>query len=70
MELREYKQVVAGRINNLSEEEQGLLASLEQMPAGQVVMKILGPELFGQPQEPTPAAPADLPAQMQQAGLA
>ena len=72
MELQEYKSLVIGRIESLPEEEQAVLAGMDGTPAGDIMMKILGPELLGggeeapaeepMPQAPVAAAPQQTPA--------
>jgi|TARA_B110000908_G_C10240293_1_gene445694 hypothetical protein len=67
MELQEYKALVAGRIETLPPEEQAVLAGMDGTPAGDIMMKVLGPELLGggeeapaeapMPQDPMPQAP-------------
>ena len=67
MELQEYKSLVVGRIESLPEEEQAVLAGMDGTPAGDIMMKVLGPELLGggeeapaeapMPQDPMPQAP-------------
>ena len=57
--MAEYKEIVINRIQNLTEEERDLLVSIEETPAGRVVMSVLGPELFGSStqEQATPAQP-------------
>jgi hypothetical protein len=72
MELQEYKSLVVGRIESLPEEEQAVLAGMDGTPAGDIMMKILGPELLSggeeapteapMPQAPVSAAPQQTPA--------
>ena len=72
MELQEYKSLVIGRIESLPEEEQAVLAGMDGTPAGDIMMKVLGPELLGggeeapteepMPQAPAAAAPQQTPA--------
>tara|TARA_R110001606_G_scaffold47638_1_gene121374 strand:+ start:54 stop:317 length:264 start_codon:yes stop_codon:yes gene_type:complete len=77
MELQEYKDLVVNRLNSLPEEEQAIVASMDGTPVGDILMKVLGPELLGgsnpeeatpteKPQQPMPQAPAPQ-GQMQQA---
>ena len=71
MELQEYKSLVVGRIESLPEEEKAVLAGVDGTPVGDIMMKVLGPELLGggeapteepMPQAPAAAAPQQTPA--------
>lgn len=62
MELAEYKNLVVSRLNSLPEEEQAVVAGLDGTPVGDILMKILGPELLGGT-DPEEAAPTEQPQQ-------
>ena len=84
--LDQYKVEIAERLGQLEVEEAKGLVELYGTPGLITIGKIIGPEVSQvlaeglnemaqavaqqQQQQPTPAAPADMPAQMQQAGLA
>lgn len=78
MEYDDYKASVTQKIRALSQEEYNMISSLAQQPVAEIIFSVLGEDLtrtivaaMTPPEaQPTPAAPADLPAQMQQAGLA
>jgi len=45
MDISELKGTVLQRFEELTEEEAGILQTMEQHPVGEVVMKLIGPEL-------------------------
>lgn len=57
MQLEEYKVVMRSRFNSLSDEEKLALGKLGETPVGDLLFKVLGPELTGStgsPQEQPP----------------
>tara|TARA_R100000951_G_scaffold111513_1_gene110650 strand:+ start:1717 stop:1959 length:243 start_codon:yes stop_codon:yes gene_type:complete len=53
MDISELKGTVLQRFEELTEEEAGILQTMEQHPVGEVVMKLIGPELTEIFSEPT-----------------
>jgi len=56
MDISELKGTVLQRFQELTDEEAGILQSLEQHPVGEVIMKLIGPELeqiFSEPESET-----------------
>lgn len=65
MELQEYKQVVAQRFMDLPEEEKEIMGTIQGTPVGEILGKILGPEMSDMSfEEPMP-----IDSQMKRAGL-
>lgn len=48
MQLEEYKVVLRSRFDALQDEEKRMIGELGTMPVGEVLFKVLGPELTGQ----------------------
>lgn len=69
--IQDYKQIVAGRFMDLTEDEKVILGSLPGTPVGDALGKLFGPEMGdimgAEPQEPQPEVP--MQQQMQRAGL-
>tara|TARA_R100000234_G_scaffold117185_1_gene95252 strand:- start:493 stop:792 length:300 start_codon:yes stop_codon:yes gene_type:complete len=64
MDISELKGTVLQRFQELTDEEAGILQSLEQHPVGEVIMKLIGPELteiFSEPEGETEQMLADMP---------
>jgi hypothetical protein len=62
MDISELKGTVLQRFQELTDEEAGILQSLEQHPVGEVIMKLIGPELeqiFSDPESETEQMLAD-----------
>jgi len=62
MDISELKGTVLQRFQELTDEEAGILQSLEQHPVGEVIMKLIGPELeqiFSEPEGETEQMLAD-----------
>lgn len=62
MDISELKGTVLQRFQELTDEEAGMLQSLEQHPVGEVIMKLIGPELtqiFSEPEGETEQMLAD-----------
>ena len=56
MDISELKGTVLQRFQELTDDEMGILESLEQHPVGEVIMKLIGPELteiFAEPEGET-----------------
>jgi len=56
MDISELRGTVLQRFQELTDEEAGILQSLEQHPVGEVIMKLIGPELeqiFSEPEGET-----------------
>lgn len=79
MDLEEYKNVIRGRFNELSDEEKTIASDAADSPVGDVIRKLFGPEMSGlfgaertdQPTQDMPTEMAQQPMgdQMQRAGL-
>lgn len=57
MQLEEYKVAMRSRFNSLNDEEKMALGKLGETPVGDLLFKVLGPELtssMGAPQEQPP----------------
>ena len=69
MQLEEYKNVMRTRYDALPDEEKTLIGELSQMPVGDVLYKVLGPELTGvasgQEETPQEQPPQEQPPQEQ-----
>ena len=62
MDISELKGTVLQRFQELTDDEMGILESLEQHPVGEVIMKLIGPELteiFSEPEGETDRMLAD-----------
>ena len=68
MDISELKGTVLQRFQELTDDEMGILQSLEQHPVGEVIMKLIGPELteiFSEPEDETEQMLADdIPREM------
>ena len=56
MDISELKGTVLQRFQELTDDEEGILQTLEQHPVGEVIMKLIGPELeqiFSEPESET-----------------
>lgn len=56
MDISELKGTVLQRFQELTDDEAGILQTLEQHPVGEVIMKLIGPELeqiFSEPESET-----------------
>ena len=56
MDISELKGTVLQRFQELTDDEMGILETLEQHPVGEVIMKLIGPELteiFSEPENET-----------------
>ena len=56
MDISELKGTVLQRFQELTDDEMGILQTLEQHPVGEVIMKLIGPELeqiFSEPEDET-----------------
>jgi len=56
MDISELKGTVLQRFQELTDDEAGILQTLEQHPVGEVIMKLIGPELeqiFSEPEGET-----------------
>ena len=56
MDISELKGTVLQRFQELTDDEMGILETLEQHPVGEVIMKLIGPELeqiFSEPESET-----------------
>jgi len=56
MDISELKGTVLQRFQELTDDEMGILESLDQHPVGEVIMKLIGPELteiFSEPEDET-----------------
>ena len=56
MDISDLKGTVLQRFQELTDDEMGILESLEQHPVGEVIMKLIGPELteiFSEPENET-----------------
>ena len=56
MDISELKGTVLQRFQELTDDEMGILQTLEQHPVGEVIMKLIGPELeqiFSEPESET-----------------
>jgi len=69
MEIQEYKQVITQRVMSLSEEEKAIMDSIPGTPVGDVLTKVLGPELSDMSSDESMQQPTSVPEQMQRAGL-
>ena len=64
MDISELKGTVLQRFQELTAEETVILETLEQHPVGEVIMKLIGPELeqiFSEPEDETEQMFADMP---------
>ena len=62
MDISELKGTVLQRFQELTDDEMGILETLEQHPVGEVIMKLIGPELtqiFSEPEDETEQMLAD-----------
>ena len=62
MDISELKGTVLQRFQELTDEEMGILETLEQHPVGEIIMKLIGPELteiFSEPEDETEQMLAD-----------
>ena len=62
MDISELKGTVLQRFQELTDDEMGILETLEQHPVGEVIMKLIGPELeqiFSEPESETEQMLAD-----------
>lgn len=68
MDISELKGTVLQRFQELTDDEMGILESLDQHPVGEVIMKLIGPELeqiFSEPEDETDRMLADdMPREM------
>ena len=73
MDISELKGTVLQRFQELTDDEMGILQTLEQHPVGEVIMKLIGPELtqiFSEPEGETEQMlaedemPRDMPVQL------
>ena len=68
MDISELKGTVLQRFQELTDDEMGILESLDQHPVGEVIMKLIGPELeqiFSEPEDETDRMLAeDIPREM------
>ena len=56
MDISELKGTVLQRYQELTDEEAGILQTIEQHPVGEIIMKLIGPELeqiFSEPEDET-----------------
>ena len=56
MDISELKGTVLQRYQELTDEEAGILQTIEQHPVGEIIMKLIGPELteiFSEPESET-----------------
>ena len=67
--LEEYKNVLRGRFNELSDEEKTIASDAADSPVGDVLTKVLGPELSDMSSDESMQQPTSVPEQMQRAGL-
>ena len=64
MDISELKGAVLQRYQQLTDEEAGILQTIEQHPVGEIIMKLIGPELeqiFSEPESETEQMLADMP---------
>ena len=62
MDISELKGTVLQRYQELTDEEAGILQTIEQHPVGEIIMKLIGPELeqiFSEPEDETEQMLAD-----------
>ena len=62
MDISELKGTVLQRCQELTDEEAGILQTIEQHPVGEIIMKLIGPELeqiFSEPESETEQMLAD-----------
>ena len=62
MDISELKGTVLQRYQELTDEEAGILQTIEQHPVGEIIMKLIGPELeqiFSEPESETEQMLAD-----------
>ena len=68
MDISELKSTVLQRYQELTDEEAGILQTIEQHPIGEIIMKLIGPELeqiFSEPEDETDRMLADdMPREM------
>lgn len=68
MDISDLKGTVLQRFQELTDDEMGILETLEQHPVGEVIMKLIGPELteiFSEPESETEQMLADdMPPEM------
>lgn len=63
-DISELKGTVLQRYQELTDEEAGILQTIEQHPVGEIIMKLIGPELeqiFSEPESETEQMLADMP---------
>ena len=64
MDISELKGTVLQRFQELTDTEIGIVQSMEEHPIGEVIMKLIGPELeqiFSEPESETEQMLADMP---------